>query len=100
MSKFKPGQIIFHKLFHYRGVILNVDDTFQLTDQWYEFMAKSKPPKNKPWYHVLVNNETHMTYVAERNILPDHTENVAGKYERNLNWDGDEPVPVENIGIA
>jgi len=114
MSKFKPGHIISHKLFDYRGVILNVDATFQLTDEWYEFMAKSKPSKNEPWYHVLVNNETHMTYVAERNILPDHTgkiinhplvpvyftEIVANKYERNLNWDGDKPVPVENIGIA
>jgi len=114
MSKFKPGQIISHKLFHYRGVILNVDANFQLTDEWYEFMAKSKPSKNKPWYHVLVNNKTHMTYVAERNILSDHTgeiinhplvpvyftEIVADQYERNLNWDGDEPVPVENIGIA
>ena len=114
MSKFKPGQIIFQKLFHYRGVILNVDDIFQLTDAWYEFMAKSKPPKNKPWYHVLVNNENHITYVAERNILPDHTgkiinhplvpvyftEIVADKYERNLNWEGDEPVPVANIGMA
>ncbi len=73
MSKFKPGQIISHKFFHYRGVILKVDATFQLTDDWYEFMAKSKPSKNKPWYHVLVNNETHMTYVAERNILLIHS---------------------------
>ena len=27
MTKFKPGQIMFHKLFHYRGVILKVDET-------------------------------------------------------------------------
>ena len=114
MSIFKSGQIINHKLFNYRGVIFKADDTFLSTDEWYEQMAKSKPPKDKPWYHVLVNNETHMTYVAERNILPDHTgkiinhplvpvyftEIVADKYERNLNWEGDEPVPVANIGMA
>jgi len=68
MSKFKPGQIISHKLFHYRGVILNVDATFQLTDEWYEFMAKSKPSKNKPWYHVLVDQSNTTTYVAEQNL--------------------------------
>ena len=25
---------------------------FQGTDEWYENVAKSKPAKNKPWYHV------------------------------------------------
>ncbi len=41
MTKFKPGQIMFHKLFHYRGVILKVDETFKLTNEWYDLMAKS-----------------------------------------------------------
>ena len=47
-AEFKSGQIINHKLFNYRGVILKVDQTFKLTDEWYEIMAKSKPPKDKP----------------------------------------------------
>ena len=47
-AEFKSGQIITHKLFNYRGVILKVDQTFKLTDEWYEIMAKSKPPKDKP----------------------------------------------------
>ena len=77
MSKFKPGQIISHKLFDYRGVILNVDATFQLTDEWYEFMAKSKPSKNKPWYHVLVHTAEHTTYVAEQNLdLEKHLKSI------------------------
>ena len=25
----------------------------------------------RPWYHVLVDNAQHMTYVAERNLEPD-----------------------------
>jgi len=33
MTKFKLGQIMFHKLFHYRGVILKVDETFKLTNE-------------------------------------------------------------------
>ena len=34
-------------------------------------MATSRPPKDKPWYHVLVHDAQHMTYVAERNLEPD-----------------------------
>ena len=29
------------------------------------------PPKDEPWYHVLVHNAMHTTYVAERNLEPD-----------------------------
>jgi heat shock protein HspQ len=58
----------------YRGVIFDVDSSFQLTDEWYEKMAKSRPPRNEPWYHVLVHGATHMTYVAEQNLEADATE--------------------------
>ena len=29
------------------------------------------PPKDEPWYHVLVDGSTQMTYVAERNLEAD-----------------------------
>jgi len=41
------------------------------TDEWYETVAKSRPPKDRPWYHVLVDGSTHTTYVAERHLEPD-----------------------------
>ena len=72
-SKFAVGDLIRHRLFHYRGVIVDVDQTFQSTDEWYESMAKSRPPKDKPWYHVLVHEAVHSTYVAERNLEPDES---------------------------
>ena len=53
---YKIGQLIKHKLFNYRGVILKVDDSFKSTEEWYNHVAKSKPPKDKPWYTVLVHN--------------------------------------------
>jgi heat shock protein HspQ len=34
-------------------------------------MARTRPPKDKPWYRVLVHNSEHETYVAERNLEPD-----------------------------
>jgi heat shock protein HspQ len=70
-AKFSVGQLVRHKRFEYRGVIVDVDATFQLSDEWYEEMARSHPPKDRPWYHVLVHEAEHMTYVAERNLEPD-----------------------------
>ena len=69
--KFAIGQLIHHVLFDYRGVIVDVDATFQGTEAWYEQVAQSRPPKDKPWYHVLVHEAQHMTYVAEQNLEPD-----------------------------
>lgn len=70
-AKYCIGQLIQHKLFDYRGIILGVDLEFNSTDEWYEMVAKSRPPKNEPWYHVLVHQKGHQTYVAEQNLQPD-----------------------------
>ena len=72
-AKFSIGQIIHHRLFHYRGVIIDVDPDFQNSDEWYDRVALSRPPKDKPWYRVLVHNAMHETYVAERNLEPGTT---------------------------
>lgn len=67
-AKFAIGQIIQHKLFNYRGVIIDVDFNFLGSEEWYEKVARSQPPKDQPWYHVLVDNSIQQTYVAERNL--------------------------------
>ena len=73
-ARFSVGEVIHHRLFDYRGVIVDVDRNFQSTEEWYEQVAKSRPPKNKPWYHVLVNGSIHSTYVAEQNLEHDASE--------------------------
>ena len=67
-AKFSIGQCIHHRLFDYRGVIVDVDPVFSGSDEWYEQVAKSRPPKGEPWYHVLVDGAGHSTYVAERHL--------------------------------
>jgi len=69
--KFSIGQLVHHHLFDYRGVIVDVDATFEGTDEWYEQVARSRPPKDEPWYRVLVHSADHMTYVAECNLEDD-----------------------------
>lgn len=70
-AKFSVGDLIHHKKFDYRGVIVDVDANFQLTDEWYDAVALSLPPKDQPWYHVLVDETSQMTYVAERHLEAD-----------------------------
>lgn len=70
-AKFLLGEKIHHKRFDYRGVIASVDYKFKGGEEWYESVAKSRPPKHKPWYHVLVHEHIHTTYVAEQNLEAD-----------------------------
>jgi heat shock protein HspQ len=98
-AKFSLGQKVRHQLFDYRGVVLDVDSNFQLSEEWYEKMAKTMPSKDEPWYHVLVHESSQVTYVAEANLAADASEDeiehpvidlcfdldAAGKYQRRLN---------------
>ena len=74
-AKFGPGDLILHSLFEYRGVVIDVDPHFLGTANWYNNVAKSRPPRDRPWYHVLVDGSAVQTYVAERNLEPDPSGN-------------------------
>ena len=82
---FEVGEVIYHKLFGYRGVIMSVDKIFSGSQDWYNAVAKSKPPKDLPWYHVLVEDAADTTYVAQRNLELDGTrEGIDHPLVRNL----------------
>ena len=72
-TNFTIGQRIRHQHFDYRGVIVDVDPVFQGSDEWYTQVALSRPPKDKPWYRVLVHESDYETYVAERHLEIDDT---------------------------
>ena len=50
---------------------MDVDAEFAGTEEWYQQVARSRPPKESPWYHVLVHDATYQTYVAERHLKLD-----------------------------
>lgn len=74
MTKFESGQIVHHRRFGYRGVVVSADESFQGTEEWYEEVAKSRPPRDRPWYHVLVHDSDQETYVAERHLELDDSD--------------------------
>ncbi|HET9843036.1 MAG TPA: heat shock protein HspQ [Gammaproteobacteria bacterium] len=70
-AKFEIGQVIHHLTYDYRGVVVDVDPIFYGTNDLYDQLAQNQPPKDKPWYHILVDNTTLMTYASEKQIEPD-----------------------------
>ena len=69
---FKTGDIIKHKKYGYRGVIVNQDSNFKGEDEWY-LSNQSQPSKHQPWYFVLVDEIQQVTYVAESNLTLDNS---------------------------
>ncbi|MEM7447905.1 MAG: heat shock protein HspQ [Myxococcota bacterium] len=71
--RFGVGQLVHHKLFDYRGVVVDVDRAYSESEEWYEVTARTRPPKDRPWYRILVDGSSDETYVAERNLEADAT---------------------------
>lgn len=71
-TRFKCGQLIKHRLFEYRGVIVDVDPEYRGPKDWYKQQVENKDRRsNRPWYKILVHNSNVQTYVAERNLHDD-----------------------------
>ena len=47
-AAFSMGELVWHRLFDYRGVVIDVDPVFMGSEEWYEQMAMSQPPKDQP----------------------------------------------------
>jgi len=105
--RFEIGEVISHKRYAYRGVIVSIDTDCQAPDDWYK-ANQTQPNRNQPWYHILVDGNQQVTYVAQSNLEYDqlgspvvhpmlnlffygHDENE-NKYLRNeIPWDPGKP---------
>ena len=65
---YAPGQIVRHKVNGYRGLIYDVDACFSEATELLDTINADERSRNRPWYHVLVDGETHTTYVAEESL--------------------------------
>lgn len=65
LIKFSPGELVVHKKYGYRGVIIEVDDGYDGTDDDHEQGSNEEHEKDQPWYRVLVDGSDYITYVAE-----------------------------------
>ena len=93
---FAPGTLVRHRRYGYRGVVVDFDMTCMADEMWY-YNNRTQPPRNQPWYHVLVDESDATTYAAQTSLEPDDsaepvahplldelfTRFVDGRYERN-----------------
>jgi heat shock protein HspQ len=75
-AKFQIGQVVRHRFYPFRGVVFDVDPTFNNTEEWWlSIPEEMRPRKDQPFYHLLAENEqsAYVAYVSEQNLLPDET---------------------------
>ena len=73
-AKFSIGAIVRHRLYPFRGVVVDVDPEFDNTDEWYDSIpAEARPKKDQPFYHLLAENADsyYTAYVSQQNLIPD-----------------------------
>lgn len=75
-AQFAIGQVVKHRIYDFRGVIVDVDPEFSNTEEWWLAIPEEvRPRKDQPYYHLLAENETtsYEAYVSEQNLLVDDT---------------------------
>ena len=76
-AKFAIGDVVKHRVFSFRGVIFDVDPTFNNTEEWWLSIPEHvRPRKDQPFYHLLAENDenAYVAYVSEQNLLPDESD--------------------------
>ena len=73
-TKFAIGQVVKHRKYPFRGVIVDIDHEFNNTEEWWLSIPDDvRPRKDQPFYHLLAESETtvYTAYVSEQNLLMD-----------------------------
>ncbi len=75
-TQFTIGQVVRHRIYEFRGVIVDVDPEFCNSEEWWLSIPEEiRPRKDQPFYHLLAENEStaYEAYVSEQNLLLDET---------------------------
>ena len=76
VAKFQIGQVVKHRIFPFRGVVFDIDPTFDNTEEWWlSIPAEVRPHKDQPFYHLFAENDEseYVAYVSEQNLLADNS---------------------------
>jgi len=90
-ARFSIGEIVRHRIHPFRGVIFDVDPTFNNTEEWWQSIPEAvRPAKDQPYYHLLAENakSTYVAYVSEQNLVPDESRAPCRHPQVELLFDG------------
>ena len=65
LAKFSIGDLVVHKRHGYRAVVVDVDPLFQASGRYNPQAIKREFCTRNPWYRLLVDGSSQMTYVEE-----------------------------------
>lgn len=71
IAKFNIGDLVKHKRIRYRAIIIDIDPLFQPSGVYNPQADKHEFATRNPWYRLLVDDSSQMTYVEENLLIPD-----------------------------
>ena len=71
-SCFVCGQLVKHRRYGYRGVVVDFDSHCTAPEEWYQ-SNQTQPDRYQPWYHVLVHGSNQATYAAQTSLKADES---------------------------
>jgi len=71
IAKFNIGDLVIHKRIRYRAIVVDVDPLFQASGNYNPQAAQRDFATRNPWYRLLVDDSSQMTYVEECMLIPD-----------------------------
>ncbi|MEM8953704.1 MAG: heat shock protein HspQ [Verrucomicrobiota bacterium] len=69
-AAYEIGELVRHRRYGYRGVVVAVTERFEGADEWYQ-KNQTQPAKDQAWYHVLVHGSPSVTYAAQSSLEAD-----------------------------
>lgn len=70
-AKFNIGDLVIHKRIRYRAIVVDVDPLFQASGAYNPQAEKHEFATRNPWYRLLVDESSQMTYVEECLLIAD-----------------------------
>ncbi|KTD66329.1 heat shock protein HspQ [Legionella spiritensis] len=70
-AKFNVGEFVIHQQHGYRAIIIDVDPVFQASGHYNPQACKRPFASRNPWYRLLVDKSSHISYVEECHLARD-----------------------------
>lgn len=70
VTVFRVGQVVRHRRYGYRGVVVSQDPECRADESWYR-SNRTRPDREQPWYSVLVDGTGQVTYAAHSSLAGD-----------------------------
>ncbi|MFC3908344.1 heat shock protein HspQ [Legionella dresdenensis] len=72
-AKFNIGDCVMHMQLGYRAIVADIDPLFQASGKYNPQAMQRAFATRNPWYRLLVDESSQVTYVEECQLVPDNS---------------------------